>query len=402
VDWPIPHTVDTISRHHHTAKRAKQPVTLVIGAGVVGVATAYYLTLEGHKVVCIESEEGPARVTSFMNGGLICPSLLVPWANPMLFKKYAKTVVQSGSGSSPVKVHPHALMDPNFWHWARHFVRNCTQARLEKNSVSLLQLASYSRKCLHDLHASLGDKLDYHQTAKGSLQVVHDAERLEGLIRATQPLFLHKMPVEVLRGAAAVTATEPALLAATSRHHVHGGVFSTLDTSGDVHKFSTQLAQVCKDKVVVFHYNQSVTAFITDTQANTIKTSSPNQDIDLDVDVMPPYILPSVITQPTPSAPSSSPFLSASLPPVNLFFSVVSSLGSGLSRGLDALSSHISGKSSPSIMTKNEKESTKGKGKQKKVVGVVTSSGRSIYADNVVICAGHCNCPNHISILHNF
>jgi len=120
VDWPIPHTVDTISRHHHTAKRAKQPVTLVIGAGVVGVATAYYLTLEGHKVVCIESEEGPARVTSFMNGGLICPSLLVPWANPMLFKKYAKTVVQSGSGSSPVKVHPHALMDPNFWSVFEH------------------------------------------------------------------------------------------------------------------------------------------------------------------------------------------------------------------------------------------------------------------------------------------
>lgn len=269
-----------------TKSSPRQRITVVCGAGVVGVTTAYYLSELGHKVIVVDAESGPGQVTSFRNGALICPSLTTPWANSAVALKAAKSVVQGllpssavSSQQAVVKVHPSAFADKSFWRFAFHYLRQCTTANTLKNTESLHMLASYSRLCLNEIvskqgkpiptstssstpTSKLSPSLDFYASALGTLQLASSSSQMTALSTAAAALQQRGGRCQVLHHAQDCTKVEPALEPVAQR--IAGGVFSDMDTNGDIHKYCQDLMKVCQRQGVEFHFGQRVETLLTE------------------------------------------------------------------------------------------------------------------------------------------
>jgi D-amino-acid dehydrogenase len=225
---------------------------IVLGAGVVGTATAWYLREAGHDVTVIERQGGPAQETSFANGCQISVSHAEPWATPAGLLK----VVQSlGREDAPLLFRLHA--DPLQWRWCLQFVRECAPGRVAANLRRIVAMAEYSRRSLQALRARTG--IDYDSLTRGILHFYTDEKefgRAQRAAAAMRDLGCPRMTVD----ADEVVRIEPAL--APVRRKLVGGDFTASDESGDVYRFTSQLAARGADAGIRFLYNATATRLL--------------------------------------------------------------------------------------------------------------------------------------------
>ena len=220
----------------------------VLGAGVVGVTSAWYLAAAGHEVTVIERQDAAAMETSFANGGQISISHSEPWANPGTPKQVLQWL---GREDSPMlfRLRP----DPYQWGWSLAFLRECLPARTRANAAQIAAINHYSKDRLLALRAETG--IQYDQQTRGILGIFESREALDGAAAAAVLEKQHGINLRVLTAAECVVL-EPAL---TSRAaHIVGGVHAPGDESGDAHKFTQELAQLCAARGVRFRFGSSI------------------------------------------------------------------------------------------------------------------------------------------------
>jgi len=223
---------------------------LVLGAGVIGVTSAWYLAECGHEVVVLERQSGPAMETSAANGGQISVAQAEPWAKPAVLPKILRWL---GREDAPLLFRWRA--DPAQWRWALGFLAECLPGRFERNVLRLSGLARYSREQLIALRERTG--IEYHALQRGILHFCTDVGEFEALARHAEAMRLRGAACSVLDGRDCM-ALEPALR--QSQVPIAGGVYAPSDESGDARLFTEALAALAASRGVAFRYRASVGA----------------------------------------------------------------------------------------------------------------------------------------------
>jgi D-amino-acid dehydrogenase len=223
---------------------------LVLGAGVVGVTTAWYLADAGHEVSVLDRRAGPGLETSFANGGQISASHAEPWAKPAVIPQMLRWL---GREDAPLLFRPRA--DWAQWAWGARFLRECLPGRFERHSRALAGLAAYSRDCLRALRSRTG--IRYDELSRGILHFATSQRDFEALARHTGAMRALGVAREV-KSAAECVALEPAL--AYSEDRVVGGAYAPQDESGDAYRFTRQLATLAAQKGVAFRHEVALEA----------------------------------------------------------------------------------------------------------------------------------------------
>ena len=225
---------------------------IVLGAGVIGTASAWYLRQAGHEVSVLERQGGPALETSFANGCQISVSHAQPWANPATLINVLRDL---GRADAPLLFRLRA--DPRQWRWCLQFVRECAPGRVAANLRRIVAIAEDSRRCLQELRADTG--IEYDSLSRGILHFYTDQrefDKSQGAAVAMRALGCPRMTID----ADEVVRIEPALRGA--RAQLVGGDFTASDESGDVYKFASQLAAKAVARGVEFCYNATVTRLL--------------------------------------------------------------------------------------------------------------------------------------------
>jgi len=221
----------------------------VLGAGVIGVTSAWYLAEDGHEVTLLDRREAPGLETSLANGGQISAGHAEPWAKPAVVPKILKWL---GREDAPLLFRPRA--DWKQWEWGLRFLAECLPGRFEASCRALAGLAAYSRRCLDELRGRTG--IEYDALTLGILHFCTDAQDFRALSRHAEAMRALGIRREV-KSREECLAIEPALGASAAR--VAGGVLTPEDESGDAHKFTRELARLCAARGVVFRGNSAVT-----------------------------------------------------------------------------------------------------------------------------------------------
>ncbi|MES2263816.1 MAG: D-amino acid dehydrogenase [Pseudomonadota bacterium] len=221
---------------------------IVLGAGIVGTASAWFLHKAGHDVCVIDRQGAAAQETSFANGGQISVSHAQPWANPGAPLKILKWL---GQEDAPLLYRLRA--DWLQWRWSLRFLRECTPRRTAANMRQIVSIAEYSRQTLQSLRADTG--IDYDHLTRGILHFYTDQKEFDDSIPTARLMREFGCP-RVTVDAEEVMRIEPAL--AGMRGKIVGGDFTQTDESGDVHKFASGLAQRAAAGGVEFKYGVTV------------------------------------------------------------------------------------------------------------------------------------------------
>ena len=221
---------------------------IVLGSGVIGTTTAYYLAKAGHEVTVIDRQPGAGLETSFANAGEISPGYASPWAGPGVPAKAVKWLLMK---HSPLVVRPQ--LDPAQWRWMLQMLANCNLASYQRNKGRMVRLAEYSRDCLIQLRADTG--IAYDERTQGTLQVFRTQAQLDGAQGDIDVLKEYGVPYEVLDPAGCVGA-EPAL--ARVRDKIVGGLRLPGDETGDCFKFTQNLAKMAEGLGVQFKQNVKI------------------------------------------------------------------------------------------------------------------------------------------------
>ena len=228
---------------------------LVLGGGVIGVTTAYYLALEGHEVTVIERNAQVASETSYGNAGLVTPGDSYAWASPDALKTFIKSLVRRDMG---IKVRP--SLDPRLWSWSWKFLFECTNARARINTLRKLRITLYSRACLNELVEHTG--VAYDAKDKGVFYLFRSQETLDHGVAHMRLLADNGLQIEVV-GRDGLADFDPGLAAA--KDLLAGGIFSPMDQTGDSCLFSRNLAAWCaEEKEVRFAYRTAITGIETE------------------------------------------------------------------------------------------------------------------------------------------
>lgn len=230
---------------------------IVLGAGVTGVTTAWYLRKAGHDVTVIERNPGPGLETSYANGGQISVSHAEPWANPRAPLQILRWL---GRADAPLLFRLRA--DWQQWRWGAAFLRECTPARLRRNIRQLVALGSYSRSALGQLRSETG--IRYDQLTKGILHFYTSDSAWRSAQPAAQLMRDAGCTLEV-KTAEECIALEPALAQLGTR--IAGGTYTPEDESGDAHRFTMALATLCAARGVSFRFNTALNALLTDARS---------------------------------------------------------------------------------------------------------------------------------------
>ncbi|MDW8469542.1 MAG: D-amino acid dehydrogenase [Burkholderiales bacterium] len=221
---------------------------VVLGAGLAGVASAWYLRAAGHDVTVIDRQPGAALETSFANGGQISVSHAEPWANPRAPAKVLKWLARA---DAPLLFRPRA--DLRQWRWLARFLLECLPARARRNTAALVKLGLYSRAALQELRRETG--IRYDELTRGILHFYTDPREFEAACRAAELMRRLGLDREVKTPAECV-AIEPALAACRAR--LAGGTYAASDESGDAHKFAQALARLAQARGVEFRYRTAI------------------------------------------------------------------------------------------------------------------------------------------------
>jgi D-amino-acid dehydrogenase len=209
--------------------------TVVLGAGIIGVSTAWHLLQRGHQVTLVDRQDAAAMETSFANAAQISVSYCEPWANREAPLKALKWMF---SATSPLLFRPQ--LDPDQWRWALAFLGQCHDRAFERNVAQLVALGAYSHQALKDVVEQTG--IEYHRVQRGIAHYYTDAHAFEGASGAAAVMRRHGVERRVI-GRDELLRIEPALQAFADR--IVGGTYTETDESGDALVFTQALAERC-------------------------------------------------------------------------------------------------------------------------------------------------------------
>jgi D-amino-acid dehydrogenase len=221
----------------------------VLGAGVVGVASAYYLLRDGHEVVLIDRQPAVARETSYANAGMIAPGHAFAWASP----RAPKILLQS-LWRSDTALRFRLRADPALWGWSWKFLRECTAEKSRRNTLVKLRLCLLSIEEMRAIRAAEG--FGYDEVLKGALYLYRNAEHLQtGLANAK---LLVDNGVSGLRAIdrEELVKIEPAL--APVKDKLAGALYSPQDESGDCRRFAEGLVAVVQKRGGQLRFGETV------------------------------------------------------------------------------------------------------------------------------------------------
>jgi D-amino-acid dehydrogenase len=221
---------------------------IVLGAGVTGITSAWFLRQAGHEVTVIDRQPAAGLETSFANGGQISVSHAEPWANPGAPLKVLKWLAKE---DAPLLFRLRA--DARQWLWGLSFLRECTPARTRHNIRQIVNLGLYSRATLQQLRAELG--LQYDQLTKGILHFYTSEAEYAAAQEPARVMREHGCELD-MKSADECVAIEPAL--AQCRERIVGGSMTPSDESGDAHGFTQALAARCAEAGVQFLYDTRI------------------------------------------------------------------------------------------------------------------------------------------------
>jgi D-amino-acid dehydrogenase len=221
---------------------------VVLGAGVVGTTSAWFLCERGHDVTVIERQQAAAMETSFANGGQVSVSHVEPWAGPSAPLQILKWLSHP---DAPLLFRP--TLDPRQWRWGAAFLFECLPSRTRRNMLQILAISKYSGEALRDLRVSTG--IHYDDLQRGILQVYTDEPGFTSATKAAALVRRYGIAREV-KTAEECVAIEPALR--YRRDWIAGGTYTATDESGDARKFTQQLAALAAQRGVTFRYGVRV------------------------------------------------------------------------------------------------------------------------------------------------
>lgn len=228
---------------------------VVLGAGIVGVTTAYELASDGHEVVVIDRQDKAAMETSFSNAGMVSPGHAYTWASPR-----APRILWDSLFRDDVALRLRLRLDPAMWRWCWRFLKECTSERAAINTAHKVRLCLYSLARFGEINRRTS--LDYDRRTQGAIYVYRDKEHFDRGVGAMRVLTDNGVELKPVSTDEAV-GIEPAL--APDSANIAGAIYCPTDESGDCHKFSNALAAHCEDELSVsFRWATNVTAIKTD------------------------------------------------------------------------------------------------------------------------------------------
>ncbi|MBC3885483.1 D-amino acid dehydrogenase [Undibacterium griseum] len=238
---------------------------VILGAGVIGTASAYFLAKAGHEVTVIERQPAPALETSYANAGEVSPGYSAPWAGPGVPLKAIKWLMMK---HSPLAISP--TFDLNTWRWVMQMLMNCTSARYEVNKGRMLRMAEYSRDVLQQLRADTG--IHYDERMQGTLQLFRNQAQLDAAEADIAILKRYDVPYEKLDKAGCLQV-EPAL--ANVQEKFVGALRLPGDETGDCFKFTQNLAKLAEGLGAQFRYGVSIERLVKEgDQITSVMTSA--------------------------------------------------------------------------------------------------------------------------------
>lgn len=224
--------------------------TIVLGSGLLGVSSAYFLSQLGHEVTVVDRQATPAAETSFANGGQISVSHAEPWANPGAPIKLLQWL---GKEDAPLLFRLRA--DMRQWLWGLQFLRECTPARTRHNIQQIVRLGTYSRDTLQQLRHDTG--ISYDQRTQGILHFYTSQKEFEAALTPAEQMRALGCERRLVSADEAV-ALEPALRHIRAR--LAGATYTAEDESGDANRFARELVKLCEAQGVKFLMSHTVTA----------------------------------------------------------------------------------------------------------------------------------------------
>jgi D-amino-acid dehydrogenase len=221
---------------------------LVLGGGVIGVTTAYYLARAGHEVEVVDRQAGPALETSHANAGEVSPGYSAPWAGPGIPLKAIKWLLMK---HSPLVVRPQ--LDPAMWRFMLAMLANCTERAYALNKSRMVPIAEYSRDCMKALRAETG--IAYDERTQGTLQLFRTQAQLDGIAKDVEILKQYGVPFEVL-DRAGFCRVEPALR--LTQQKFVGALRLPGDETGDCFLFTTRLAEMAGKLGLRFRWETAI------------------------------------------------------------------------------------------------------------------------------------------------
>ena len=231
----------------------------VLGAGIIGVSTAWHLLQRGHSVTLVDRQPDAALETSFANAAQISVSYCEPWANREAPLKALKWMF---SATSPLLFRPQ--LDPAQWRWGLQFLAQCNDAAFERNVAQLVALGAYSHAALKAVVADTG--IQYHRLERGIAHYYTDRHAFDGAAGAAAVMQKFGVQRHVI-SRDELLRIEPALTAFADR--IVGGTYTPSDESGDARVFTQQLATLCAQRGAQMLFNHTVQTI--DTQNNSVQ-----------------------------------------------------------------------------------------------------------------------------------
>ena len=221
---------------------------IVLGAGIIGISTAWHLLQRGHTVIVVDRQPAAARETSFANAAQISVSYCEPWANKHAPFKAFKWMFQN---DAPLLFRPQ--LDVQQWRWGLQFLAQCNDAAFERNVAQLVALGAYSHAALKDVVRETG--IEYQRLERGIAHFYSDEESFAEANGAARLMQLHGVQRRVV-STAELLKIEPAFQAFSNQ--IVGGTYTASDESGDARVFTEQLAARCGQQGAQFLYGHDI------------------------------------------------------------------------------------------------------------------------------------------------
>lgn len=221
---------------------------MILGAGVIGVTTAYYLAKAGYQVTVIDRQSGPALETSFGNAGQITPGYSSPWAAPGIPLKAMKWMFQA---HAPLAIR---MTSERFqYQWMLQMLSHCNAQSYQINKERMVRISQFSRACFDQIRQEINFHFDARQL--GTLQIFRTEQQIEAVAKDIKILQAENVPHQLLNEQE-LLRVEPALV--QSEVKILGGLHLQSDQTGDCYKFTKQLADRCKEMGVKFIFNATI------------------------------------------------------------------------------------------------------------------------------------------------
>jgi D-amino-acid dehydrogenase len=222
---------------------------VVLGAGIVGTTTAYFLAKDGHEVEVIDRQDKAAMETSFSNAGMVSPGHAYTWASPR-----APGILWQSLFRDDTALKFRLRLDPALWAWSWRFLKECPAERAVINTTNKVRLCLYSQALFEEVQRA--ENFAYDRHTGGALYLYRDQEHFDRGVAATSVLTRNGVELEPV-SRDRIVEIEPAF--ADEKDRLVGAIYCPTDESGDCHKFSNAVVdRLARERNVAFHWNTEI------------------------------------------------------------------------------------------------------------------------------------------------